>query len=321
MLVKRRGAARPSLPPAALNGLASGTLNRRSFLARSGLATAGVATLGTLQLGMVQKAKAAGTSVSGPEVVIKKNICTHCSVGCTVTAETVNGVWVGQEPSWESPINRGTHCCKGASIRELVSGDRRLRYPMKLVNGEWQRVSWEQAIDEIAKKTVEINGKWGADSTYWLGSAKFTNEGAYLFRKLGAFMGTNSVDHQARICHSTTVAGVANTWGYGAQTNSYNDIRNAKTMIIMGGNPAEAHPVSMQHVLSGKELNRANLIVIDPRFTRTAAHATEFVRLRPGTDIPLIWGMLWHIFQNNWEDKDFIAKRVYGMDAVRKEVE
>jgi formate dehydrogenase major subunit len=321
MLVKRRGAARPSLPPAALNGLASAALDRRAFLARSGLATAGVATLGAMQLGSVQKAKAAGTSVSGPEIVLKKNICTHCSVGCTVTAETINGVWVGQEPSWESPINRGTHCCKGASIRELVSGDRRLRYPMKLVNGEWQRVSWEQAIDEISKKTLEIRDKWGADSTYWLGSAKFTNEGAYLFRKLGAFMGTNSVDHQARICHSTTVAGVANTWGYGAQTNSYNDIRNAKTMIIMGGNPAEAHPVAMQHVLSGKELNRANCIVIDPRFTRTAAHATEYVRLRPGTDIPLIWGMLWHIFQNNWEDKDFIAKRVYGMDAVRKEVE
>ena len=76
---------------------------------------------------------------------------------------------------------------------------------------------------------------------------------------MAAFWGTNSVDHQARICHSTTVAGVANTWGYGAQTNSYNDIRNSKTMIIMGGNPAEAHPVSLQHVLTGKEINRANL--------------------------------------------------------------
>src|ERR671928_1820052 len=104
-------------------------------------------------------------------------------------------------------------------------------------------------------------------------------------------------------------------------TNSYNDIRNARTMIIMGGNPAEAHPVSLQHVLSGKEINRANLIVIDPRFTRTAAHATEYVRIRSGTDIPVIWGMLWHIFQNGWEDKDFIAKRVYGMEDVRKEVE
>ena len=114
---------------------------------------------------------------------------------------------------------------------------------------------------------------------------------------------------------------MANTWGYGAMTNSYNDIRNAKTMIIMGGNPAEAHPVSLQHVLEGKELNRANMIVIDPRMTRTAAHATEYVRIRSGTDIPVIWGMLWHIFKNGWEDKEFIQQRVYGMDDIRKEVE
>ena len=140
-----------------------------------------------------------------------------------------------------------------------------------------------------------------------LGSAKFTNEGAYLFRKFAAYWGTNNVDHQARICHSTTVAGVANTWGYGAMTNSYNDIRNAKTMIIMGGNPAEAHPVSLQHVLEGKEFNRANFIVIDPRLTRTAAHATEYVRIRSGTDIPVIYGLLWHVFENGWEDKQFIA--------------
>ena len=91
-------------------------------------------------------------------------------------------------------------------------------------------------------------------------------------------------------------------------------------MIIMGGNPAEAHPVSLQHVLEGKELNRANMIVIDPRMTRTAAHATEYVRIRSGTDIPVIWGMLWHIFKNGWEDKEFIQQRVYGMDDIRKEV-
>ena len=103
-------------------------------------------------------------------------------------------------------------------------------------------------------------------------------------------------------------------------TNSYNDIRNARTIMVMGGNPAEAHPVSLQHILEGKELNRANMIVIDPRMTRTAAHATEYVRVRPGTHIPTIYGMLWHIFQNGWEDKEFIRQRVYGMDDIRKEV-
>jgi formate dehydrogenase major subunit len=321
MLIKRKsGQSSRTRIPAVVAGLASEGLDRRSFLRRSGLAAGGLAAVGSLQLGSVKKASAAGSAVSGADVVIKKNICTHCSVGCTVTAEVVNGVWVGQEPSWDSPINRGTHCAKGAAIRELVHSERRLKYPMKLVDGQWQRVSWEQAISEIGDKITAIREKSGADSVYWLGSAKFTNEASYLFRKFGAFWGTNSVDHQARICHSTTVAGVANTWGYGAQTNSYNDIRNAKTMIIMGGNPAEAHPIAMQHLLAGKEINRANMIVIEPRFTRTAAHATEFVRIRSGTDIPVIWGMLWHVFQNGWEDKEFIRKRVYGMDDVRKEV-
>ncbi|WAJ30778.1 formate dehydrogenase subunit alpha [Antarcticirhabdus aurantiaca] len=319
MLIKRQNA------PASRAGSAAATapkgLDRRDFLKRAGVGAAGLAAFGAMAAGSVRKADAMIGPQPGVPVTIKKNICTHCSVGCTVTAEVQNGVWTGQEPSWNSPINRGTHCAKGAAIRELVHGPRRLKYPLKLVDGEWQRLSWEQAIDEIGDKMLEIREKAGADSMYILGSAKFTNEGAYLLRKFGAFWGTNSVDHQARICHSTTVAGVANTWGYGAQTNSYNDIRNAKTMIIMGGNPAEAHPISMQHVLAGKEVNRANLIVIDPRFTRTAAHATEYVRLRAGTDIPVIWGMLWHIFQNGWEDKEFIRTRVYGMDEVRKEVE
>src|SRR6201987_1117276 len=192
---------------------------------------------------------------------------------------------------------------------------------MKLVNGQWTRLSWERAVDEIGDKLMEIRQRSGPDSVYWLGSAKFTNESAYLNRKLAAFWGTNSSDHQARICHSTTFAGVATTWGSGAMTNSYTDIRNSKTLLFLGGNPAEAHPVSLQHLLEGKELNRANFIVCDPRMIRTGAYATEYVRLRPGTDIPVIYGMLWHIFKNGWEDKEFIAQRVFGMDEVRKEVD
>ena len=234
--------------------------------------------------------------------------------------EIQEGVWVGQEPGWDSPISQGTHCAKGASVRELTKGERRLKYPLKLEGGAWKRISWEQAIDEIGDQLHEIREQAGPDSAFWLGSAKFSNEGAYLYRKLAAFWGTNNVDHQARICHSTTVAGVANTWGYGAMTNSYNDIQNSKCLVIIGGNPAEAHPVAMQHMLRGKERNRAPFIVIDPRFTRTAAHATEYVRIRPGTDIPVVWGILWHVFQNGWEDKEYIRQRVYGMDEVRAEV-
>jgi len=322
VLIKRteREARRGTLA-AALAAQSGGALDRRSFLRRSGLAAGGLATLGALPLGSVRKAEAGPPPKAGMPVEARKSICTHCSVGCTVTAEVQNGVWIGQEPSWDSPFNRGSHCAKGASVRELVHSDRRLKYPLKLVNGQWTRVSWDTAIDEIGNKLTDIRGKSGADAVYWLGSAKMTNEGSYWFRKLGAFWGTNNTDHQARICHSTTVTGVANTWGYGAMTNSYNDIRNAKTLVIWGGNPAEAHPVSLQHLLEGKELNKANFIVVDPRLTRTAAHATEYVRLRPGTDIPVLYGMMWHILQNGWEDKEFIKQRVYGFEDARKEIE
>ena len=204
-------------------------------------------------------------------------------------------------------------------MRELVSGERRLKYPMKLVERPVDaRVAGIRRSARSATSFSTIRAKSGPDSVYWLGSAKMTNEGSYLFRKFGAFWGTNNTDHQARICHSTTVTGVANTWGYGAMTNSFNDIRNSKTILIWGGNPAEAHPVSLQHILEGAELNHANLVVIDPRLTRTAAHATEYVRLRPGTDIPVLYGMMWHIMQNGWEDKEFIQQRVYGFDDAPK---
>ena len=320
MLIKRteRQTRRSNLA-ATVGNQAAGGLDRRSFLRKSGLVASGLATIGALPLTTVQKAEAAGPNTAG--ATIRKSICTHCSVGCTVTAEVSNGVWVGQEPSWDSPINRGSHCAKGASVRELVSGERRLKYPMKLTNGEWKRVSWDVAVNEIGDQLAAIRQKSGGDSVYWLGSAKMTDEGAYLFRKLGAFWGTNNTDHQARICHSTTVTGVANTWGYGAMTNSYTDIRNSKTQIIMGGNPAEAHPVSLQHLIEGAELKKANVVVIDPRLTRTAAHATEYVRIRPGTDIPVLYGIMWHIIKNGWEDKEFIRQRVYGFEDARKEME
>ena len=102
-------------------------------------------------------------------------------------------------------------------------------------------------------------------------------------------------------------------------TNSYNDMHKAKAMIFVGSNPAEAHPVAMQHILRAKE-NGAKMIVCDPRFTRTAAHADLHVPLRPGSDVGLMWGMLWHIFENGWEDKEYIRQRVYGMDEIRAEV-
>ncbi|RYH03485.1 formate dehydrogenase [Salipiger sp. IMCC34102] len=294
-----------------------GTLDRRGFLRGSGLAIGGLSAIAATG-GAVTQAKA--QTVANDDIQTVKTVCTHCSVGCTVMAEVQNGVWIGQEPGFDSPFNMGAHCAKGAAVRESSHGDRRLKYPMKKVGGEWQRMSWADAINEIGDGMMRIREESGPDSVYWLGSAKHNNEQAYLFRKFAAYWGTNNVDHQARICHSTTVAGVANTWGYGAMTNSYNDIANSRAIFIIGGNPAEAHPVSLLHVLKAKEQNNAPLIVCDPRFTRTAAHADEYLRFRPGTDVALVWGILWHIFENGWEDEEFIRTRVWGMDEIRTEV-
>jgi formate dehydrogenase major subunit len=300
-----------------LSNIAEKSVDRRAFLRGSGLAIGGLAAIAATA-GSVTQATAA-SAVNGAVETIK-SVCTHCSVGCTVIAEVSNGVWTGQEPGWDSPFNLGAHCAKGAAVREHAHGERRLKYPMKKQGGEWIRISWEQAINEIGDQMNTIREESGPDSVYWLGSAKHNNEQAYLFRKFAAYWGTNNVDHQARICHSTTVAGVANTWGYGAMTNSYNDMHNSKAIFIIGGNPAEAHPVSLLHVLKAKEQNNAPIIVCDPRFTRTAAHADEYVRFRPGSDVALVWGILWHIFENGWEDKEFIRTRVWGMEQIRDEV-
>ncbi|RVU34083.1 formate dehydrogenase [Hwanghaeella grinnelliae] len=295
-------------------------VDRRTFLTRSGLVAGTAAAVAAAPAGLVTRKARAQSAGASRTIQTVKSVCTHCSVGCTVIAEVDNGAWIGQEPGFDSPFNLGAHCAKGASVREHAHGERRLKYPTKLVDGKWTRVSWEDAINEIGDKMLEIREQSGPDSVYWLGSAKHSNEQAYLFRKFYAFWGTNNGDHQARICHSTTVAGVANTWGYGAMTNSYNDIHNSRAIFIIGGNPAEAHPVSLLHVLKAKEQNNAPLIVCDPRFTRTAAHADEYVRFRPGSDVALIWGLLWHIFDNGWEDKEFIRQRVWGMDQIKEEV-
>ncbi|WP_281212987.1 molybdopterin-dependent oxidoreductase [Shewanella insulae] len=294
-------------------------ISRRQFMKHAGITTGGIAAASLLGTGMMRRAEAKDIPHDAP-IEIKRTVCSACAVGCGLYAEVQNGVWTGQEPAFDHPFNAGGHCAKGAALREHGHGEKRLKYPMKLVDGKWKKLSWEQAFNEVGDKMQSIRQESGPDSLYFMGSAKFSNEGCYMYRKFAAMWGTNNVDHSARICHSTTVAGVANTWGYGAQTNSFNDIQNANAIFFIGSNPAEAHPVAMQHILIAKEKNNAKVIVVDPRFSRTAAHSDLHCALRPGTDIPFIYGMLWHIFENGWEDKTFIKQRVFEMDTIREEV-
>ena len=283
-------------------------LDRRSFLRRSGLAAGSLGGARRAAARRHSQGRSRAAAAAGRDGHAAARMCAPIARSAVRSSrEVANGVWIGQEPDYDSPINRGSHCCKGAAVRDDVLSERRLRYPMKLVDGQWTRISWDQAIDEIGDKLLDIREKSGPDSVYWLGSAKFTNEAAYLNRKFAAFWGTNNSDHQARICHSTTVTGVANTWGYGAMTNSYNDIRNAKTIMIMGGNPgggasgfAAAH--SRRQGAQPRQHDRhrsaddANCRARDRICARAAGHAYS----RP------IYGMLWHIFKNGWEDKEFI---------------
>jgi len=296
------------------------TMDRRAFLKRSGLVAGAGAFASQIPFNLIGKADAAADSFA-KKVEVKRTVCTHCSVGCSIDATVENGVWTRQEPVFDSPLNLGAHCAKGASIRDhgMHENSHRLKSPMKLVDGKWQKITWDQAINEVGDRLLAIRKESGPDAVFWVGSSKHSNEQSYLMRKFVSFFGTNNMDHQARICHSTTVSGVANTWGYGAMTNSYNDMQNTKCALYIGSNAAEAHPVSLLHMLHAKETG-ARMIVVDPRFTRTAAKADVYVRIRSGSDIAFLFGVLHHIFKNGWENKQYIHDRVYGMDKVREEV-
>src|SRR5687768_7048261 len=307
---KSEGSPQPRNPLArAMTALGARTVDRRSFLKGTGITAGAAAFASQLPLNFVGEAKAQAVKAGKTEV--KRTVCTHCSVGCAIDAVVTDGVWVRQEPVFDSPLNMGAHCAKGASVREhgMTEHSHRLKYPMKLVDGKYQKITWEQAINEIGDKLLAIRKESGPDATFWVGSSKHNNEQAQMFRKFVSMFGTNNMDHQARICHSTTVAGVANTWGYGAMTNSYNDLQNTRCMFFIGSNAAEAHPVSMLHALHAKETG-AKMIVADPRFTRTAAKADQFVRFRSGTDVALLFGMLHIIFKNGWDDQRSEERRV-----------
>ena len=198
LLTKKSGAAQAATASPFVHSLRRGlsralpTMDRRAFLRRSGLGV-GVG-IAASQLVLVKKARAAShkVAVGKGKVEVKRTVCTHCSVGCAIDAVVENGVWVRQEPVFDSPINLGAHCAKGAAIREHGHGEYRLRYPMKLVNGKYQRIAWDQALNEISAKLGELRKASGPDSIYWVGSSKHNNE-------------------QAICCASLSVSGAATT--------------------------------------------------------------------------------------------------------------
>jgi formate dehydrogenase major subunit len=204
MLLTRRSNDRAATPSSALvDSLARGvsraipTMDRRKFLRRSGLGVgAGIAAS---QLTVVRKAHAAKAADGPTKIEVKRTVCGHCSVGCAIDAVVENGIWVRQEPVFDSPINLGAHCAKGAAVRENGHGEYRLKYPMKLVDGKYQRISWDQALSEVSAKMLELRKESGPDSVFVVGSSKHNNEQSYLLRKWMSLWGSNNCDHQARI--------------------------------------------------------------------------------------------------------------------------
>lgn len=296
------------------------TNSRRSFLKFSALAgVAGISgAFGDDSNRVIRKAKESELKEKYPDIKRVKTICTHCSVGCGIIAEVKDGVWVRQEPAQDHPISLGGHCCKGADLIDRARSETRLRYPVEKVGGQWQRVSWEDSMAKISKKLMQIREESGPDAVMWIGSAKCSNEQIYYIRKFLAFFGTNNLDHCNRVCHSPTVAGVANVFGYGGMTNHIGDMMFSKYILIIGANPAVNHPVSMVHILRSKERG-CKLVCVDPRFTKTAAKCNEFHRIRSGTDIAFAYGLLHHIIKRKLYDEKYLRERVDGYEEVIKE--
>ncbi|MBF6669615.1 molybdopterin-dependent oxidoreductase [Campylobacter sp. RM12327] len=172
-------------------------IGRRSFLKMAALSSS--VGLGTLSLADVtRKATQEEMKNPFPNSKLVKSVCTACSVGCGVIAEVQDGVWVRQEVAQDHPISAGGHCCKGSDMVDMVRSSVRLKYPMEKVNGEWKRISYEEAFDKIGAKLKALREE-NPEQAMFLGSAKTSNEQAYYIRKFAAFYGTNNIDHQARI--------------------------------------------------------------------------------------------------------------------------
>ncbi|WP_293032911.1 molybdopterin-dependent oxidoreductase [Natronococcus sp.] len=285
-------------------------LDRRGFLKAGAGGTLAAAVGGRTLL--QQRAAADEDDVVDPDAAdeLVKTVCTHCSVGCGIQMAVEEDAVVGQETWEDSPVNRGGLCSKGASLTQSVNSEQRLKKPLKLEDGEWTQMEWDTILEDITGRLDDIREETGPHSTMWVGSAKHSNEAAYLIRKLAAFYGTNNIDHQARICHSTTVEGIANVWGVGAMTNNSNDMRNVDVNLIIGHNPLESHPVAWQYFQEAQERGGKH-IVAEPRYTKTAAASDDFYQFRSGTDVAFIYGLIYHIVNNlEAHDEEFIESRV-----------
>ena len=268
----------------------------------------------------------------------KRTICGYCGVGCGIEYMVKGGEIIYARGYPEAPANGEFLCVKGRSGWDFVSSPDRLSQPLvrrdlayKLgITGQpWTLpatsplkarkpeeyfvpVSWEQALQIVADALAKVITEHGGDAVAGLSSARCTNEENYLFQKLfRAGIGTNNVDHCARLCHSSSVTGLGMAFGSGAMTNSIQGIRDAHCILITGSNTAESHPVISYEVVRAVKQG-ASLVIIDPRRVPLVDHATLWLQPMPGTDIYVFLAMAHVIQREGWGDADFIAARTEG---------
>ncbi len=258
---------------------------------------------------MVPLEDRSGSAACCGEVRFVRTTCPYCGTGCGVILKVEGDCVTGTLPDREHPVSRGALCVKGWSAHEFVASPDRLTQPLLRNGNSFRPIPWDEAIALAAGKLREAADRHGPDAVGGLSSAKCTNEENYLFQRLiRAAFRTNNVDHCARLCHAPTTVAMVQTLGSGAMTNSIADLAGADFILVIGSNAAESHPVLMGEIY--KAIDRgARLVVVDPRRTAVAENAAVHLRIRPGSDIPLLNGMMRHLVDAKLYDEAFVRER------------
>ena len=247
-------------------------------------------------------------------------VCPYCGTGCMFYLVSDQGRLVGVEPSTTHPVSRGGLCVKGWNAQAFVHHPDRLTTPLIRRNGELQPATWEEALATVIARLMDIRNRNGADALMFASSAKATNEENYLLMKLTrAVFGTNNIDHCARLCHSSTVVGLAETFGSGAMTNTIDCIDQTELIFIIGSNTTEQHPLIGTRILNAARRG-AKLIVADNRRIRLARHADLHLRHRNGSDVALLNAMMQVIIAEGLADQAFIETRTENYAALAESV-
>jgi len=246
--------------------------------------------------------------------------CPYCGAGCNLYLQVLDGQLIGVLPCKSHVVSQGKLCIKGWNAHEFVYSKDRLTKPLIKRDGTFAAISWGEALDIIVTKFKECLKKFGPDSIAVLSSAKCTNEENYLMMKFArAVLGTNNVDHCARLCHASTVVGLVASFGSGAMTNSIRELENSDCILVTGSNTTEQHPLVVRYIMRAKEKG-SKLIVVDPRTIPLTRFADFHLRQRPGTDVAWINGFMNVIINEDLEDRKFIEERTEGFEEMAKTV-